>query len=196
MCFSIQGQPDFAFNLINDKYIQLNGQFVLPTDSHTIANVSTFLGDLGLMVKDPETGNSTIIEVSAHNHSIRVGSSLTIVKDKPVTVDVSNAVSISIDNNDQTSKTKDEAAWLYINTNSGFGLKVRFYREHLDMFFTKTSAFQNLEQLHICSISVLTYTILDDHQIQQQSKANATLHKNKLPSKFFLATDYIRLEQS
>jgi len=139
MCFSIQGQPDFAFNLINDKYIQLNGQFVLPTDSHTIANVSTFLGDLGLMVKDPETGNSTIIEVSAHNHSIRVGSSLTIVKDKPVTVDVSNTVSISIDNNDQTSKAKDEVAWLYINTNSGFGLKVRFYREHLDFFFTKTS---------------------------------------------------------
>ena len=43
MCFSIQGQPNFAFSLISDKYIQLNGQFVLPApeESHTIANVGS-----------------------------------------------------------------------------------------------------------------------------------------------------------
>jgi len=140
LCFSIQGQPDFAFNLINDKYIQLNGQFVLPAyeKGHTIANVSTFLGDLGLVVKDPETGNSTIIEVSAQTHSVKVGNSFTIVKDKPVTVDVSDTVSININSNDQTSKLKDEIAWLYINTKIGFGLKVRFYKKHLDLFLTKT----------------------------------------------------------
>ena len=39
LCFSIQGQPNFAFSLISDKYIQLNGQLVLPASeqSHTIA---------------------------------------------------------------------------------------------------------------------------------------------------------------
>ena len=49
LCFSVQGEPNFAFNLINSKYIQLNAQFVLPAEdeSNTIANVSTFLGDLG-----------------------------------------------------------------------------------------------------------------------------------------------------
>ena len=59
MCFSIQGQPNFAFSLIRDEYIQLNGQFVTPAkeESHTIANVSTFLGDLSLVVKNPKTGN-------------------------------------------------------------------------------------------------------------------------------------------
>jgi len=141
MCFSIQGQPDFAFNLIKDKYILLNGQFVLPAeeDSHTIANVSTFLGDLGLVVKDPDTGITTIIRVSAQDHSVLVGDSLTIIKNKPVTVDISNTVSISIDNNIQPSKLKDESAWLYITTNSDFGLKVRFYKSHLDMFLIKTS---------------------------------------------------------
>ena len=141
MCFSIQGEPDFAFNLINDKYIQLNGQFIAPNeeDSHAIANVSTFLGDLGLVVKNPDANGTTIIKVSAQDHSILVGNSLTIVKDKPVTVDVSNRVSISIDNNIQASVLKDKSAWLYINTNSGFGFKVRFYKKHLDMFLTKTS---------------------------------------------------------
>ena len=52
MCFSIQGEPDFSFNLINDKYIRLNGQFVRPVEgeSHTISNVTTFIGSLGMIV--------------------------------------------------------------------------------------------------------------------------------------------------
>jgi len=141
MCFSVQGEPDFAFNLINDKYIQLNGQFVLPAEeeSHTISNVTTFMGSLGLLVTSPETGDTTVIEVSALDHSVLVGNSLTIVKDKPVTVDVSNTVSINVDANIQTSRLKDESAWLYVNTNAGFGMKVRFYKKHVDLFLTKTS---------------------------------------------------------
>ena len=51
MYFSIQGQPNFAFSLISDKYIKLNAQFVLPAieEGHTISNVSTFIGDLDLV---------------------------------------------------------------------------------------------------------------------------------------------------
>ena len=140
ICFSIQGQPNFAFNLINDKYIKLNAQFVLPAEeeSHTISNVSTFLGDLGLVIKNPENGSTTIIKVSAQDHSVLVDNSLTIVKNKPVTIQVSNKVSITVDSHVQANKLKDASAWLYINTKD-FGIKVRFYKKHLDMFLTKTS---------------------------------------------------------
>ena len=140
ICFSIQGQPNFAFNLINDKYIKLNAQFVLPAEeeSHTISNVSTFLGDLGLVVKNPDAGITTIIKVSAQDHSVTVDNSLTIVKDKPVTIQVTNAVSITVDSHVQADKLKDASAWLYISA-KGFGIKVRFYKKHLDMFLTKTS---------------------------------------------------------
>ena len=141
MCFSIQGEPDFAFNLIDDKYIQLNGQFVLPAEeeSHTISNVTTFMGSLGLLVTSPETGDTVVVKISATDHSVLVGNSLTIVKDKPVTVDVSKSVSINVDVNKQASTLKDESAWLYVNTNAGFGMKVRFYKKHLDLFLTKIS---------------------------------------------------------
>ena len=49
MCFSVQGIPDFGFNLISDKYIQFNAIFMLPAEdeSQTIANVSTFLFWIG-----------------------------------------------------------------------------------------------------------------------------------------------------
>ena len=142
MCFSVQGEPNFAFNLISDECIKLNAQFVLPAKdgSNTIANVSTFLGDLGMVVHNQNTDKDVVIHVSAQDHSVLVGNSLTVVKDKPVFVDVLNSkVSVDVNINKQTTKlTKDESAWLYINT-EGFGIKVRFYKKHLDMFFTTTS---------------------------------------------------------
>ena len=140
MCFSIQGEPNFAFNLISDKYIKLNGQFVLPAEeeSHTISNVSTFLGDLGLVITNQKTNSSTVIKVSAVDHSVLVGNSLTIVKDRPVTVSVFEKVSTSVDAHVQTTRLRDESAWLFISTD-GFGIKVRFYKKHLDMFLTKTN---------------------------------------------------------
>ena len=144
LCFSVQGQPNFAFNLINDPYIQLNGQFVLPAEdeSNVIANVSTFLGDLGMVIQNQHTAASkaVVIHVSAQDHSVKVGNSLTIVKDEPVVVNIFNhMVTIGVSTNKQTSNlTNDESAWLYVNT-EGFGIKVRFYKKHLDMFFTKTT---------------------------------------------------------
>ena len=141
MCFSVQGEPDFAFNLISDKYIKLNGQFVLPAEdeSHTIANVSTFLGDLALVIVNRDTNSTTAVKVSAVDHSVLAGNSLTaIVKDKPVTVNVFEKVTVNVDAHIQTNRLKDESAWLYINTD-GFGIKVRFYKKHLDMFLTKTN---------------------------------------------------------
>ena len=146
LCFSIQGQPNFAFNLISDKYIQINAEFVLPAEdeSNTIANVSTFIGDLGMVIRNKDTDKHVVIHVSAQDHSVLVDDSLAIVKDKPVFVDVSNGkVAININADSQNTKVKkDESAWLYINT-EGFGVKVKFYKKHLDMLFTETSGLSN-----------------------------------------------------
>ena len=145
ICFSVQGEPNFIFNLINSKYIQLNAQFVLPAkdESKTIANVSTFLGDLGMVIRNKGTSKTAIIHVSAQDHSINVDDSITVVKDKPVFVDVSNStVAINV-NSDQTAKLmKDESAWLYINAED-FGIKVKFYKKHLNLFLTKSSGLTN-----------------------------------------------------
>jgi len=140
MCYSVQGIPDFAFNLISDKYIQFNAIFVLPAEdeSQTIANVSTFLGDLGLVVKNPKTGQHTVIKVTAHDHSVMVDNTLTFVKDKPVTVKVSNGVKVIVDSKVQP-KLKDASAWLSIETEAGFDFEVKFYKKHLDMLLTKTT---------------------------------------------------------
>ena len=107
LCFSVQGEPNFAFNLINSKYIQLNAQFMLPAEdkSNTIANVSTFLGDLGIVIWNDDTSKPVVIHVSAQDHSVKVNNSITVVKNKPVFVDVSNStVAINLNSDSQTAK--------------------------------------------------------------------------------------------
>jgi len=123
----------------------MNAQFVLPAEdeSHTIANVSTFLGKIGLLLQHPIAEKSVIIKVSAEDHTVSVGNSITIVKNRPVTVKVSSnfnvAININNDNNEQTNNEwKDKSPWLYINTDFNFGLKIKFYKKHLDMFLMKT----------------------------------------------------------
>ena len=120
ICFSVQGGPNLVFNLINSKYIQLNAQFRLAAEdeSNAIANVSTFLGDLGIMIWNKDKSKPVVIHVSAQDHSIKVDDSITVVKDKLVFVDASNStVAINLNSDSQTAKLmKDESAWLYIDT--------------------------------------------------------------------------------
>jgi len=128
------------FSLIKDKYVQLNAQFVLPAsdESNTIANVTTFLGNLGLLLRCPTTGNAITIKVSALDHSIQVGNTSIVVDNKPVTVTVSNGASVTIATDDEVQQTmRDETAWFHINSEIGFGMKIRFYKKHLNMMITK-----------------------------------------------------------
>ena len=149
MCFSVHGKPYLVYSLIRDKYIQLNGQFVLPVDemSYTIGNVPISLGEFGLIIKNRETSNVTVVKVSAVDRSILVGNSLIFVKDKPINVDIFDKIVIDVDPNaqtvdPQTAKKKNESAWLNINTD-GFGIKVRLYKNYLEMFLTKTNGLTN-----------------------------------------------------
>ena len=96
------------------------------------ANVSTFLGDLGMVIHNQDINKDVVIHVFAQDHSILIGNSLTVVKDKPVFMDVFDST-VTVNVNTNNKLTKDESAWLYIST-KGFGIKVRFYKKHLDVY--------------------------------------------------------------
>ena len=141
LCYSVQGQPDFMFSLIKDKYVQLNAQFVLPEsdESDTIANVSTFLGNLGLLLRCPVTGMSVAVKVSAQDHSVQIGDITVIVKDKPVEILIARDFNITTTHSAEVQKKlKDETAWVYLEAEFGFGMKIRFYKKHLDMMITRS----------------------------------------------------------
>ena len=75
-----------------------------------------------------------------------------------MTVQMSNTfiADITVDVNQQVNTIKDSSAWLYINIEFGFGIKVRFYKKHLDLFLTKTTGLTNKVHgligmnIHVC----------------------------------------------
>jgi len=128
--------------LIKDKYLELNAQFVLPAsdESNTIANVSTFLGNLGLLLRCPITGESVAVKVSAQDHTLQIGDETVTVNNVPVHVMINSDFTITtkiVYDEEQEIET-DETAWLYLNTEFAFGMKIRFYKKHLDMMITKS----------------------------------------------------------
>lgn len=142
LCFNVQGEPDFPFSLIRDKHIQLNGVFVLPAEeeSDSISHGASFLGMLGMVFWSPVTGRVNIIKVFAHDRSVVVGdSTLTVVNNKKVNLDITDVAVISIHDVTLPGDTKNVFAWLSINTNLGLSFTVRFYKKHLDLFLTNTS---------------------------------------------------------
>lgn len=141
LCFNVQGEPDFPFSLISDKYIQLNGVFVLPgeDESDNIPLGASFLGMLGVVLRSPVTGKINTVKAFAQDHSVVAGdSTVTVMNNQQVNLDVTEIVIISV-HNVNLLDAKNEFGWLSINTNLGFTLKVRFYKQHLDLFFTNTS---------------------------------------------------------
>ena len=72
--------------------------------------------------------------MSAQDHSVDIKDDIIVFDDKLVTVMVTcdSSVNITVVAEAQ-EKLKDETAWLYLNTEFEFGMKIRFYRKHLDM---------------------------------------------------------------
>ena len=134
LCFSVQGVPDFIFNLFTDTNLLVNAKFAFPKpeESHFLINGSTFIEQMGITVKNPATSMLTKVKISALDHSIMIDENLITVKDHPITVTI-------LDNNVTTrieavsiNPVHDETAWIRIATNVGFGLKLKFVKKHLD----------------------------------------------------------------
>ena len=140
LCFNVQGEPDFIFNLISSKYINLNALFARPAveESRSIDADSTFVSDIGLLVKSKHQKKPVKIKISASDHSVNVLGSHTIVTDSSITVKISKNGDISV-----STASKENDVMLYVETEYGFAIKVRFLKKHLDMFITDNSGFIN-----------------------------------------------------
>ena len=141
LCFSIQGIAGFIFNLFSDLILQMNAKFSEPSieESRSLMNGSTFVQQLGLIIKHPISHVATKVKISALDHSILIADSHIIVKEYPVIINIiNNSVAITIDTV-SANLDHDEAAWVRIITNVGFSLKFKFVKKHLDYVITDSS---------------------------------------------------------
>ena len=109
LCFSIQGIPEFIFNLLSDIHVQLNAKFSLPQaeESHSILN------------------STTKFRISALDHSIIIADRHITVKEYPVIINIINNTVTTTVETVSANPDHDETAWVRIITDVGFGLKLR-----------------------------------------------------------------------
>ena len=143
LCFSVQGIPDFIFNLFSDTYLQLNAKFSLPEfeESRSLLNSSTFMQQLGFTVKHPITDAKTNVKISALDHSISVAGSLISVKGYPVIIKIINSTVTTTVEATPVSTNPGETAWVKIITDLDvdFSLKLKFVKYHLDFVIIDSS---------------------------------------------------------
>ena len=141
LCFSVQGIPDFIFNLFSDSYLQLNAKFSLPEfeESRSLMDSSTFMQELGFIVKHPTTNIYTSVKISALDHSILVAGSLITIKDHPMIIKIINSTVTTTVEAAPVSTNPSETAWVKIITDINFRLKLRFVKYHLDFVVTDSS---------------------------------------------------------
>ena len=141
LCFSVQGIPDFIFNLFSDSYLQLNAKFSLPKfeESRLLMNGSTFMQELGFTVKHPTTDVYTKVKISALDHSISVADSLITVKNYPIIIKIINSTVTTTVEAAPVSTNPSETAWVKIFTDINFSLKLKFVKYHLDFVITDSS---------------------------------------------------------
>ena len=141
LCFSVQGIPDFIFNLFSDSDLQLNAKFSLPEfeESRSLLNSSTFMQELGFTVKHPITNIHTNVKISALDHSISVAGSLISVKNYPMIIKIINSTVTTTVQATPVSTNPGETAWVKIITDIDFSLKLKFVKYHLDFVIIDSS---------------------------------------------------------
>lgn len=137
ICYSLQGEPYFAFNLISDPVISINSYFIPPEKGKNLTEFATFLGDIGILVQPEQCMgncvpyNITKIVISASDRSVLIEGSKTKVKDRNVQVLVDDSIAtvklgIVLGKGDHPSLT---VTIKY----PPLAFKVQFVNEHLDL---------------------------------------------------------------
>lgn len=143
LCFSVQGEPDFIFNLFSDINIQVNAKFSLPQpdESRALINTSTFIQEVGLTFKSSNNKRvSTKIKLSALDHSVTVSGNVINISNKPVTIIIiKGSMQIKISSETSVTESLDETAPINIISDVGFAVKIKFVKRHLDMAITDTT---------------------------------------------------------
>ena len=137
LCYSLQGEPYFAFNLISDPTISINSYFIPPENGKAFSEFATFLGDIGILVQPEECKGHcnpediTKIVISASDRSVLLGGSRTKLKNRHVKVFVENGTAtIKLGN---VLRKEDHPSLTVTVTQPPLSFIVQFVNEHLDL---------------------------------------------------------------
>lgn len=131
LCFSVQGEHDFTFNLVSSPRLNINARF--DQDAHR--SEVTWIGSLGVVVKTRKAVTKIRFETSTK--SIYIGDKAAILA-KSVQSLVLNRGKLHV--SEVPLGTRDEGAVPEVKVeivDIGISFGVRFMRSHIDMVWQK-----------------------------------------------------------
>ena len=138
MCYSLQGEPYFVFNLISDPIININSYFIPPERGNTLNEFATFLEAIGILVQSEDCmGNCDQddiikIAVSASDRSVLLDESKTKLRNRHVQVFVENCDSTATIKLGNVLKKEDHPSLTVTIKQLSLVFQVQFVNEHLD----------------------------------------------------------------
>ncbi len=132
LCFSVQGEHGFTFNLISNELFQMNGQFI----PDSIREEVTWIGAMGIVVKGSKHKklNKTKIRFVAEGEKIFIGDKMRLTAKEIGRISLVNG-KVDIVEREDTSSAMEVSIHL---EDAGIEFTVKFVKgNHLDMVWKK-----------------------------------------------------------
>lgn len=131
LCYTVQGQPNSLFNLINNEHLAMNALFV--PDPNPEFKIKTWLGQIGITVKDAEK----------HIQLVFTAASSEVTVNKKVSIPSSTVEKLSFRTGKlvmmETRRTRHPRIYIEYN-DAGLHLSIVFVNDHhLDLIWHSTS---------------------------------------------------------
>ena len=134
LCYTVQGEHGFVFNLISNKMFHMNAMFVPDSRREEV----TWLGSMGIVVQNSQykTSNSTSLRFDAKGKEIHIGNT--------VILRAQNVEKLSFSNGELTiSEASPFEGFRYPSVlvnlwDVGLNFTIKFLNEHLDLFWHST----------------------------------------------------------
>ena len=155
LCYTVQGEHGFTFNLISNKKVHMNAMFV--PDSHR--EEVTWLGSMGIIVHNSgyKRSNRTVLRFEANDRTIHIGDKI-VLKARNIEKATFSNGKLTISEAPPVEGFKYPAVYVDLQ-DVGLSFTIKFMNEHLDLFWHSTG--QVITESHgIIGEPVLHYIVL------------------------------------
>ena len=130
LCFSVQGEKGFSFNLISNELMHMNALFV----QDSVRDEVTWIGSLGIVVRNTpyKKSNVTKLRFMVEEKKIYIGEEVALQVQKIEKLTFSNGKLMI---NDSSRRKGEKSPEVYVDLQDvGLSFKVRFTKsKHLDL---------------------------------------------------------------
>ena len=163
LCYTVQGEHGFAFNLIRNKKIHMNAMFV--PDSRRVE--VTWLGSMGIVIHESsyKRSNGTALRFESKVNTIHIGDKIMLKARNIEKLTFSNG-KLTISEAPPVEGFKYPAVYVDLQDVS-LSFTIKFMNEHLDLFWHSTGQVitdshgiigkQNIMHYHVLAHTILCW---------------------------------------